>query len=278
VIGDGSPDERLGAAGPQLERAVELRDAFVEPQRQAARPVRDDEVRVLVEDDPHPVLVEIADERDVVRVRPAHEEAAERDGPSVVARLEGHERAIGGEDQDDRRHRRRRDVTRQHAVERFAESFEPAGDLPQIAGRHITHHHEVRRVEPLPLGRSRRRGDHCQQDEEQRNAPPSRRLQHRVPRASEGRFRGRCRGPAQCRSGSRVCQDPNSCPNSCPCQGSLDMVPPDSAPTRLVLVLAAGHSHRRDDRRLSMPPWLARLAGGCRHPSCGVNSEGFRRT
>ena len=155
-------DKRAPAAVLDLEGAVVLRQAFIQPERHALRDVVDDEVHVLVKDRAQRFVAVGIGERDDVHVLAREEVASEFDGPAVEAGTVGFEGARRSEHDDDRRHGGRRSRARDHARECFAESFELVGDLPDAAFAGFAVDDEVGRLDAHPVGGPAR--DHGQQE------------------------------------------------------------------------------------------------------------------
>src|SRR5688500_18439056 len=92
------PQQRLASVPAWFVGAVVLRQPFIQPGRNVACYVGDDEMRVFVKDDAHSLFAGVAQDRDVVDVVAADEEAAHLDGLPLVLRLERRKAPIGGED------------------------------------------------------------------------------------------------------------------------------------------------------------------------------------
>jgi hypothetical protein len=156
-------DEGFAPAVLQLVGAVVLRQPFVQPDGNVPARVRDDEMRIFVEDHAQAVGRRRGVDGDVVHVGPPEEQPAQLDWLPVESWLEGREGAIGREDQDDCGGRGARYPVGQHPAERFAERFELDGDVPKRRHARIADHDEVGAVHAVPVSRTRSRGD-CQQD------------------------------------------------------------------------------------------------------------------
>ena len=160
VVDQGPSQHGSAAAIDDLVGAVELRQPLTEPPRHVSHDVGEHEVCVLVEDDAKPVAASFSYHRYVVRILSADEQAGNlRNGFSLIERLERCKRSIRRKDNDHRGHRCGGVPLGQDARHRLAEALEPDGDIPQRPRLDVADDHEVRAIDPPPLGEARRGHD-----------------------------------------------------------------------------------------------------------------------
>ncbi len=157
---DRPADLRLTAVAGEMERAVVLGEPFVEPRRRPARGAAQEQVRVLVEDDPRRLTVAVQAHRDEVALRSgsAVAVATERRRTALVERHERLERLRGVEGVDQCRHPRRQPRAAHEIADRDAELPDLHGDRPQRLRRLLTDDGDVAAADEAPgaIGRAAR--------------------------------------------------------------------------------------------------------------------------
>src|SRR5262245_38012865 len=143
---DGFTNPRRPSAVDDLERAVVLGQAFVEPQRRIGEYTSQKQMRVFVEDNGERLVARLEAQGDVIDVLTADEHAGDRKCPSVHARHEWAVSLVVRKHDDDNRRAAVAEGGRNQLRDDVAELLELEGYVPQLSDRDVSNDLKVFRA------------------------------------------------------------------------------------------------------------------------------------